>query len=186
MKMWKIALAGMLLATSAFGATTLKLSDTTLVDPLVVAPGTASVQLQLDGPNRPFVGFGVSLVAEQPGLVLTQVEYLSTVNVTNSTTWAVPLSLDAKTVDIGAGNTNPNADVPANTPLVMLTITLPSAEPGQMYKVSTADAYWYNAAFSEADYAAATADFIVSVVPEPASLSLLAIGAAFFARRRRA
>jgi len=205
--MWKIAIAVMLLATSAFGALNMTVApDSQSPD----AANKVTFTFHMTNPDGlAITGYTIVPVAVSPGTALTALKYsarsdLSGGVLSDPTTTAVTNKLLSQITDLGytspdvinqnlaggditAGGTTPITD----TGLVSWTFVLaspPLAQPLQI-KFNMSTTVWGGQetpdgfailgdgpAFSQT----------VTITPEPASMLLLAVGAAFFARRRRA
>jgi hypothetical protein len=202
MNMWKIAIAFMLLATSAFGAVTLTMADPTDADNVVrvtdVQPFQVQVLLNVDqGSAATGVTFGV--MADVPGLRLTD-RVISHPVLTDPTTALSTLIsstnnlLDPKNKrDVGSGSADGTTPAPQGMGQLLMTLTfkpdqpltVTTANPGHISIVglgTTAAGVWADPDFSTWPLPINS----IALTPEPASMLLLAAGAAFFARRRRA
>jgi hypothetical protein len=178
----------MLLATSAFGAISLKVSPDSpiTVDALT---GNASITLSLDNPDGVNV-WGVSLQL-LGGADADKVRLVTRTNL--SPTMTDPTTTDPNvndkviggaTADIGYTGAIGVGTAAASVPLMQLALRV---EPAALANLATdpidltVRSFVFDVDFNQID----VPDVGVQLVPEPASMLLVAAGAAFFARRRR-
>jgi len=172
------AVLSMLLATSAFAAPLLVITPSPDVSVDPTGKATLTISITNDGVNLN----GYSLKANSPAgkVRLSARQNLNAVITDATDTAAVGKMLEAigdlgYTAAVGAGTAAP--DVPA----MVLTLQL---EPGVAIPPAipiTFTGSWNDVDFNEGVFLPQQ----ISLVPEPASMLLLAAGAAFFARRRR-
>jgi len=205
MKIWKIVtIAVMLAAPAVFAAPTLQLSPS----PATVSPQVTSIPVQ---PGVPFtlnvnllmgptdvvpvtqVSFAVYTDAPAGMIRLTDRVILSNVLTDPTTANATLLSsansaLSPKNAkDAGLTSFDGATGVPASATLETLTFTISGPIPNpSVLKIVGAGSFvngtWGDAEFNSFDLQQTS----ITLAPEPASMLLLAAGAAFFARRRRA
>lgn len=176
---WKIAVASMLLAGTSFGAAV-------LTGPTgdVMTGTTVTLSMQNDGTSAIN---GMDIFPRSPGagkVVVAAWELVNPVLNTkiNSVTAFTP-GMDLMGLnDWGVKSASPSVGTMDSGDLVKLTLELaPGVTDNQ---VITFEAAWADTDFNEGEPSFVT--FTLTPVPEPASMLLLAAGAAFFARRRRA
>jgi len=184
--MWKIVLASMLLATTAFGAVDLT------VTPLQATPNAAkqvvlTISLDITAPSA-VNGIGIYPVTDAVNAVKVAGRAATNSVLTDPTdSAAVGRILDASgAIDLGF-TAAVGASTAASGPVETLTLELmPGANPTQQNPILiTFYGVWSG---PNGTGGGDNLDIfkVVSITPEPASMLLLAAGAAFFARRRRA
>lgn len=171
--MKKVALAVMLLAASAFAAPDFTISSPT--DFQVDENGLVTLTFTLYGSDPAVPTTGVSVYHVEPENSLEVVAYqVSQGLLSNLPTYTNPIGMMLNELgDIGvSGLTVDNEPFMTITlkPLVDLPIDIDWC------------GYWVDEEWNEGEIGWRT----VTITPEPASMLLLAAGAAFFARRRRA
>lgn len=193
MKMWKVAaIATLLLVPSTFGAVVVHGTP----GPITAKPGdtvTAPVWLQVTGPDA-VNATSLFLESNKPGaLAATGRAFGETIMASwvtaNATTWKNGALDNADPKDSGLYNADGEDEAPGVDKL-LVTFTLqisPSAAFTQAdpLKLQLRQGVWSN---SDASLSGSFAGHMVllTITPEPASMMLLAAGAAFFARRRKA
>lgn len=198
MKIWKLVAVAMLaMAPAAFGAVTLTMeAPGTGANTMVVGTTPFTINLMLNvGANDLCTGVTFAVGSDAPGqLRLTGRELLNPV-LTDPTTANGTLLGAANNLlnpkngkDIGVGSSDGTTPTAAGKQLLMtLTFTpagqLPNPTTLSIVGVgSSAKGVWADPDFNTWDLPVTT----FTLTPEPASMLLLAAGAAFFARRRRA
>jgi len=176
----------MLLATSVFGATQLNINDRAAL-PNDVSPDAAGVftlTFSLVNPSQfQLAGYSLAPTSASAGAVTLVTRTNTNLQITDptSTQGAVQNKLvdTLMATDLGyTGDFDTKFDASANIPLMVLTVKLAAGAtvPQPLsFKIIAYD-LGFNSETSTAS---------VNLVPEPASMMLLAAGAAFFARRRR-
>jgi len=173
----------MLLATTAFGATQLKINDG-VANSTPDGTGVHTLTFTLANPNGfQLAGYSLSPTSAGAGAVMLLTRANNNAQVTDPTSTQSTVQnklVDTLTAtDLGyTGDFDTKFDASANVPLITLTVKLASGVnyPQPLTFKITA----YDLAFTPE-----TSSATVNLVPEPASMMLLAAGAAFFARRRR-
>lgn len=200
--MWKIAIAVMILATSTFGAvvatvpaeTTLPAlgPGTTFTIPVTLANGGISNPDALAQGATAVWGTSYWIVTDAAGagkIQLTGRAFNAAAEITDPTTAnaaiPLPLTLQATKNAKDLGSTGSVAPLPTGESLyVTLTFALTGdIQPGTTISLFNAS---YNEDMGNNWGFDAGSRLTTVLTPEPASMLLLAAGAAFFARRRRA
>lgn len=185
--MWKIAIASMLLATSAFGAVSLNWG----VDKVVPQAGVAQLTLSMDiGAGDQVNGFNGVLSGDKD-VKVTRATPLPASNFFTGVLVVDTVSDKAvgpaAKVDLGGINADGFAAAPSGSmKLCDLTVKL---DPAVQLPITLTITGAYNTPLNPDTFEFQTIQLpatSVTIVPEPASMMLLAAGAAFFARRRRA
>lgn len=171
------AILTLALASSAFGAVTLVAPDQVIPD----ATGRVNITLSLSNPDGASV-WGYGLKATLPAGVATVVARTNNSGFFNDPTAADSLVLNKSLEAIpdlgfsGVVFTDTKA-----TDLPLQTLGLQIAPGATLPAVIT-----FSSVIADIDFNETNLDPVnVTVVPEPASMLLVAAGAAFFARRRR-
>jgi len=175
----------MLLATTAFGATQLKINGgeaTNSPD----GTGTHTLVLTLANPDGfQVAGYSLKITSANAGAVRLITRANNQVGVfTDATTGQSgvqnkELSAILNTTDLGYSGDFDTVEVHTD-PVALQTLTL-KLEPGAAYPQTIS----FTVKASNLNLQAQTSSASITLVPEPASMMLLAAGAAFFARRRR-
>jgi hypothetical protein len=199
--MWKIAVAVMLLATSAFGAVTITLTDADgdsegKVDPGV--PSMVAVDVNVDVGTDVVDGIGLYLASDTPGVRIAE-RVITGTKLTFKTyddadVYAMDMLFNpadtSNLKDVGVGQANANAHLLAADPgkIMTLTFAIPALPAGTLVKIASPYALW---APGTAGWFAHRGDgttiegspisYSVVVTPDAAIMLLMAAGAVFFA-----
>ena len=179
-----VAIVSMLLSTTAFGATHLQ------IDPNGAFPdatNTHTLVLTLDNPNGfQVAGYSLKITSATPGALRlitrtnNQVGVLTDATTGQSGVQNKEVGTLLNTVDLGYSGDFDTVEVHTN-PVALQTLTL-RLEPGVSYPQTISFLIKASNLNLQAETSVAS---ITLGAPEPASMMLLAAGAAFFARRRR-
>jgi len=187
--MWKIAIAVMLLATSAFGGVTLTVSPADGKLTMDATTRTVSFTMGLDITGTDKVnGFSLATLSPPNKIQVSAVSYPGTPITDANVPGTVGMILDDQGVlDFGAtaaaGQYATLTSTGGHVDVITLTLqVLPGVVVDQANPLMTD---WYMFPTIN-DQAAEFAPVTLTITPEPASMLLVAAGAAFFARRRRA
>lgn len=172
------AVLSMLLATSAFGAVSLVVAPSPAVPD---AAGNLTLTFTLDNPDGASVwGYGLKAIAPAGAVRIQSRANLNSVITDPTNTDA---NVNAKALeavpDLGFSAALGSDVKNLTIPLQSLALTV---QPGVTLPITIT----FQSVIADVDFnETALADVAVDIVPEPASMMLLAAGAAFFARRRR-
>jgi len=195
---WKIAAIAMLLiAPAAFGAAAVRFTPNNTDVQMSSVPTTATFEVWLDLDGGTKVGsldpFIIQTAGPYGALTVTAVESNTDSVLTGASkggngNWTVPMPFVDGNSFVDLGGFNLNAEAAASEKLCTVTVEIAGGLPEGT--VLTLDARGIVSGSGSTlgsnpiGDAAAYASF--TIVPEPVSMLLVAVGAAFFARRRRA
>lgn len=197
MRMWKIAaIATLLLAPATFGAVTFNLlgTDGTGKGVAKVAGDTVQIDVNLDlSADQVAVG-GITffLQADKPNIIAISGRTIKSAILTDPTTTTATLTNAANAPlapqnarDIGTTSSDPEVGITADETTMTLTLKLLADLPKEGLTISAAKVF-ASTTGEDAEQFRGVVGSAFQIVPEPMSALLVAAGAAFFARRRKA